>query len=72
MSANSCTKTGDVVEAFLTSRKRTILKRALKHFSNSVRKNPSRYKKSFGITSDRTVRSHINDVDELFDDFNIR
>lgn len=73
--ASNCSVVGsnsDVIEAFLTSRKRRLLHRALTHFSNSIRKNPTRYMKSFGLKSTKTVTSHINSIDEMFDDFNIR
>ena len=72
MSVVKTPSTGDVVEAFLTNRKRTLLRRALTSYITSIRKNPTRYKRNAGITSDRTVRGHLNDLDELFDDFNVR
>lgn len=59
-----------VVEAFLSPRKRAILRRALSEFSERITKNPDRYKEKYGV-NDKTVRTHRSDVNSLMSDFNL-
>lgn len=60
----------DMVEAFLSSRKRTLLRRALAEFADRIQKNPERYAERYGISED-TVRTHLAEVRSLFSDLNL-
>lgn len=59
-----------VVEAFLSPRKRALLRRALSELNERITKNPDRYKSRYGV-NDKTVRTHRGDINSLISDFNL-
>ena len=58
------------VEAFLSPRKRALLRRALSEFNERITKNPDRYKRKYNL-NDKTVRTHRSDLNSLMSDFNL-
>ena len=59
-----------LVEAFLSPRKRALLRRALSEFNERITKNPDRYKRKYNL-NDKTVRTHRSDLNSLMSDFNL-
>jgi DNA-binding CsgD family transcriptional regulator len=60
----------DMIEAFLSSRKRTLLRRSLTELYNNIRKNPERYARRYDISRE-TVRTHLAEIRSLFSDLNL-
>lgn len=61
----------DTVETTLSSRKRTLLRRAINNLERSIRNNPARYAASHSITSNDTIRTHLRDINSLKGDLNL-
>lgn len=61
----------DLVEAYVSSRKRTLLRRALNELENSIVDNPKSYKKRFGIKKNNTLMSHLRDINSLREELNL-
>ena len=61
----------DLVEAHLSSRERTILRRSLTELSDKIKRNPARYKETYDINKDDTVKSHLAGIDNLWTKLNL-
>ena len=59
------------VNVMLSSRKRTLLRRALQNLGENVSKRPASYSKKYGIESKSTINTHKRDIESLFVDFNL-
>ena len=61
----------DVIEAHISSRKRTLLRRALANLELSIEKMPDLYSDVYGITSDDTIKTHLRDIKSLKSQLNL-
>lgn len=61
----------DVIEAPVTKRQKSVLKRALELFKDRLKKAPKTYKKKHSIKSEETVKRHRKDADVLLELFNL-
>jgi len=59
------------VNTMLSSRKRTLMRRALSELSDKISKRPSSYSKKYGISSSETISTHKRDIESLFADLNL-
>lgn len=61
----------DLVEAQLSSRQRTLLRRALARLDEDIRKSPAKYSKKYGIQSDKTLKTHLTDIENIESKLNL-
>ena len=61
----------DVVEAFVSSRKRTLLRRALHELEEKILGFPEDYANDYRIHSDETLKTHVRDLRNLRAELNL-
>jgi hypothetical protein len=59
------------VNVMLSSRKRTLMRRALMELGDKISKRPSSYSNKYGISSNETISTHKRDIESLFADLNL-
>lgn len=60
----------DIVETFLSSRKRSLLRRALRELESKIEKRRSDYRKQYNVT-DKTATTHLSEIRALFSDLSL-
>lgn len=61
----------DLVEAYLSSRQRSLLRRALSELEERIENNPDEYMEDYGINSNKTIRTHLTEIENLRESFNL-
>ena len=61
----------DLVEAYLSSRKRTLLRRSLSILVDIISTDPDTYMAEYDINSSDTVKTHLTDVRNLRSELNL-
>jgi hypothetical protein len=61
----------DVIESFVSSRKRTLLRRCINELESKIRKSPAHYANKYGISSDETIKTHLRDLSNLKAELNL-
>jgi len=57
--------------AHVSSRKRTLLRRALDTLESSIVDFPKDYKSEFGISANETLMTHLRDINNLRTELNL-